>query len=102
MVVPPFTSRLLTGVVVPIPTLAVVPVPDWNSTELPMFEVEVHSGKELAVPEPVTALVEGVAEDDAAVADQEPVPPLGGAANTKAEGGNPPKVAASPAFSAYG
>src|ERR1700728_550727 len=28
--------------------------------------------------------------------------PLGGAANTNAEGGNPPMVSASPAFNAYG
>ena len=29
-------------------------------------------------------------------------PPVAGAANTKAEGGSPPTVAASPALSAYG
>src|SRR5258708_21285533 len=58
-VLDPFTSSALPGVVVLIPTLAVLPVPDWNSTELPMVAVPVHRGKKLTVPEPVIVLAAG-------------------------------------------
>jgi hypothetical protein len=65
----------------------------------------VHSGMKLTVPNPVTSVAAGAAaglsDDGMAVAmkvvDAEAIP---GAANTKAEGGNPPLVAASPAFNA--
>jgi hypothetical protein len=45
IVPPPFTSRVDAGVVVPMPTLAFVPVPDWNNTELPKVVLLVQSGR---------------------------------------------------------
>ena len=94
-------SRALAGVVVLIPILAVGEVPDWNMAELPnVFPSGVHNGTKSTVPLP--ARFKGVeyavelARLGADVASVE----LGAAASTKAEGGNPPMVAASPAFSA--
>ena len=48
-----------------IPTLAVLPVPDWKSTELPMVDVPVQSGRKLTVPEPVMVLAAGALLEDA-------------------------------------
>src|SRR5579863_8771742 len=66
-----------------------------------MFDVEVHRGKKLTVPEPVTALTD-TGDDDATTPGDAAALAGAGPANRKAEGGSPPKVAASPAFSAYG
>jgi hypothetical protein len=75
------------------------------AAEFAIFDMLVHSGMKLTVPNPVTSVAAGAAaglsDDGMAVAmkvvDAEAIP---GAANTKAEGGNPPLVAASPAFNA--
>lgn len=67
-----------------------------------MSEVVSHSGTKLTVPVPVTAPPVGGGAKVCGVA----LASIGagvepdGAASTKAEGGNPPMVAASPAFSA--
>jgi hypothetical protein len=45
IVLPPFTSKVEAGLFVPIPTLAVVPVPDWNNTELPNVVLLVQMGR---------------------------------------------------------
>jgi len=69
-----------------------------------MSEVVSHSGKNLTVPVPVTAVPVGGGAELCAVAlasdDTACDEPDAGAASTKAEGGNPPMIAASPAFSA--
>src|ERR1700733_2002519 len=68
-----------------------------------MAEALVHIGMKSVVPVPVTALDGGAVLCPVleSLVDTE-ASPFGGAVNTKAEGGNPPIVAASPAFSAYG
>ena len=66
-----------------------------------MFEVVVQSGMKLAVPVPVTSPDTGVSVDaavDPMKVDAGAAEPIPGAASTNAEGGNPPIVAASPAF----
>ena len=45
IVPPPFTSSVDAGLVVPMPTLALAPVPDWNSTELPKVVLLVQMGR---------------------------------------------------------
>ena len=77
-----------------------------------MFVEVVNSGTAFAVP-PVVVTSDEVAgdaeEDDADEGEADAIaalftllPLTGGAANTNAEGGNPPTVSASPAFNAYG
>src|SRR5579862_5601756 len=64
-----------------------------------MVEVPVQIGRKLTVPDPVTPLAGAFASVPAAPATPEDA---AGAASTKAVGGSPPMVCASPAFSAYG
>src|SRR3984957_9559837 len=97
MVAPPFTSSVAAGVVELMPIFAAVPLPVWNSTELVSALVLVQSGMKSAVPDPVT-LAGGRTAGDVALPFAETAPPIGGAASTKAEGGNPPMVSASAAF----
>ena len=98
-VVAPLTSRVLVGVVVLTPVLAVAPVPDWNNTELPSApELFVHRGRKSAVPVPDTAAVEMSAGADAV--DEELLPAATGTAGMNAEAGSPPRVCASAAFNA--
>ena|SRR5215471_9097994 len=97
-------SKVAAGAVVLMPTFAEVPVPDWNNTELPMFEDDVHSGTKFVVPDPVTVPAGG------ALVVEFVVPATGeerdsdmdelGVASTNADGGNPPIVSASAAFKA--
>jgi hypothetical protein len=69
-----------------------------------MLEVLVQSGMKSAVPEPVTLVAVGASPEDAVdamkVVGAEAEEAVPAAASKKAEGGNPPIVAASPAFSA--
>ena len=44
---PPLTSRVEAGLMVLMPSLAVLPVPNWNSTELPMVDLPVQIGRKL-------------------------------------------------------
>jgi hypothetical protein len=56
MVPAPLTSRVTAGVVVLMPTFAVVPVPDWNRVELPRAPVLlVQRGRKSVVPVPDNA-----------------------------------------------
>src|SRR5580698_1785639 len=75
-----------------------------------MFVEVVNSGTAFTVP-PVVVTSDEVAgdaeEDDADEGEADDAvalfnPPLAGAASTKAEGGSPPMVSASPALNAYG
>src|SRR5579871_261897 len=50
MVAPPFTSRVVAGEVVPMPILAVVPVPLWVILEFSMSVALLHSGMTLTIP----------------------------------------------------
>src|SRR5450432_2416823 len=54
-VAPPLTSKVEVGVVVLIPMRAVVPLPDWNTTELTMSLLVSQRGRKFAAPAPVTA-----------------------------------------------
>src|SRR5258708_28826750 len=100
----PLTSSVAPGVLVLMPTFAVDPVPDWNRTELPIALVLVHSGTKFSVPDPVT-LAGGGAKVfppalELAVEAADADAALAGAASMHAEGGSPPMVSASAAFSA--
>ena len=99
----PLTSSVLVGVVVLIPILAVVPLPVWLMAEFSMSLAVLHRGMRLTVPpEVVTPEADGgavVLEVALTLAlDDEALP--AGAANTNADGGNPPIVSASTAFNA--
>src|SRR5215467_2650616 len=97
-------SKVAPGAVVLMPIFAEVPVPDWNNTEFPMFEAEVHRGTKFVVPDPVTVPAGGalVVEFVVPAVDEEVGSDIDelGVASTKAEGGNPPMVSASAAFRA--
>src|SRR5215831_13361041 len=101
----PFTSIVAVGEVVPKPICELF----WNITESTMSLVVSHTGTNPATPFPVTVGFAGgtdVLFDAEGAVVLEPVPeaepclPL--LASTKADGGNPPIVWASPAFIAYG
>lgn len=101
MVAPPLTSKVEAGVAVLIPIFAALPVPDWNSTELMMSELESHSGRKFTVPVPVTAPEGGGALWPVVYSElYAETAAFCGPARTNADGGNPPTVAASPAFKA--
>ena len=53
----PLTSRVAPGVVVPMPTLAVAPVPAWNTTESITVEAPLKMGRKSAVPPVVVTSV---------------------------------------------
>ena len=96
----PFTSRLVVGALVLMPTLAVGDVPDWNNAELPMVATPVNSGKNPVVPAPVivpggTTL--GAPVVAAGLVELLPTT-LPDAARANADAGKPPTVCASPAF----
>ena len=96
-------SRVEVGVVVLMPTFAVVPVPDWNTTELPCVLAPVHIGRKFVVPAPV--IVAGGSEPGDAVVPVAVAPEAAGcadrgAASINADGGSPPIVSASAAFKA--
>src|SRR5260370_30682542 len=55
----PFTSSVAAGVVVLIPTLAVLPEPLWNKTEFATFDVLAHRGSKVRVPRPLTLVAGG-------------------------------------------
>ena len=102
MVPAPFTSSVVVGVVVLMPILAVAPVPVCETTELMMSLVVSHRGRKFNVPNPVIAAL-GVADEGVevvVVVEVEFWPTLTEFASKKAEGGNPPRVSESPAFSA--
>src|SRR5580704_7425752 len=103
-VVEPLTSRVAAGVEVPMPILAVLPLPVCSTTESMMVDPPLKKGKKLAVPPVVvtSVAVDGEALPPSALAAglADPEPLTGGAASTKAEGGSPPIVSASPAFNA--
>ena len=98
----PPTSSVVAGVVLLIPILAPVPDPDWKIAEFVMSEILSHRGTKVAVPAPVTGpdangvpplvLSAAVAGRDTALCS--------GVARTNADGGSPPIVSASLAFSA--
>src|SRR5260221_6840719 len=98
----PPTSSVVAGVVLLIPILAPVPDPDWKIAEFVMSEILSHRGTKVAVPAPVTGpdangvpplvLSAAVAGPDTALCS--------GVARTNADGGSPPIVSASLAFSA--
>src|SRR5580700_8975587 len=92
----PLTSRVAAGVVVLIPTVAVLPEPDWNSAELPSIELAVQRGMKSVVPEPTTPAVVPASPEPLPLGLPGPGDP--GAASTKAEAGSPLMVCASPAF----
>src|SRR6202034_3353314 len=103
IVAAPATSSVGAGVAVPMPSLAVAPVPVCVTAELCTFVAVVHSGSAFNVPPVVvTSEVARVAADAAGFAAIPPteataVPPTG-IASANAEGGNPPRVCASAAF----
>ena len=94
------TSRVVVGVAVAMPILAEVPLPLWVMAEFSMSVPVLNRGMVFTVPPAVVTFEAG----GGAFADE--ADPLAeetdaaGAARTNADGGNPPMVSASPAFSA--
>src|SRR5277367_4650036 len=100
MVAGPLTSRVVAGVVVLTPILAVAPDPVWTRAELPRLVALVQRGTKFGVPAPVTVAGGSAGVGPAAGCDEVDPGEFTGAASMKAEGGSPPIVSASPAFKA--
>jgi hypothetical protein len=77
IVPPPFTSSVDAGFVVPIPSLAFAPVPNWNNPEFPRVVLFVQMGMKFVVPEPLT-LAPGSAPGVADATDSFALPVLAG------------------------
>src|SRR5580704_5291999 len=102
-VVEPFTSRVAAGVEVPMPILAVLPLPVCSTTESMMVEAPLKDGRKFALPPVVvtSVAVDGETLPPPALVAETAGPELtDGAASTNAEAGSPPRVCASAAFRA--
>src|SRR5208283_75398 len=94
----PLTSSVVAGAVVPIPILAVAPLPVWPMAEFSISVAVLQRGMRFTVPPEVVTSeeTEGELVLEPAIEGEA----LEGAANTNAEGGSPPIVSASAAFKA--